>query len=133
MSAMCLCGVCVPYIAIIPLLLVVLQYIARPLYQMGLTIPDVLLAKKLGITTTTIVNNASSTTISNDACNSSTNDNKCCDSDAASVLLGVAGRIESSTVSLLLLVMLVMLVMLVIMMLVLLITPMGLLTTTNQP
>ena len=51
MSAICLCGVCIPYSAIIPLLLVVLQFIARPLYQMGL-IPDGL-AKKLGITINT--------------------------------------------------------------------------------
>jgi len=51
MSAICLCGVCIPYSAIIPLLLVVLQYITRPLYQMGL-IPDGL-AKKLGITINT--------------------------------------------------------------------------------
>jgi len=88
MSAICVCGVCVPYSAIIPLLLVLLQYIARPLYQMGL-IPDVL-AKKLGITTTTRTTTSTTTIVDN-------NDNKkCCDSDAASVLLGVAGRMEST-------------------------------------
>lgn len=90
MSAICLCGVCIPYSAIIPLLLVVLQYIARPLYQMGL-IPDGL-AKKLGIT----INTASVTANDNDddtnknTCSS----NKCCDSNTASV--GVAGRMEST-------------------------------------
>jgi thiol-disulfide isomerase/thioredoxin len=82
MSAICICGVCVPYSAIIPLLLVVLQYIARPLYQMGL-IPDGL-AKKLGITIHTDSGGGGG----------GTDGNKCCDSDAASV--GVAGRMEST-------------------------------------
>lgn len=47
MSAICLCGICIPYSAILPLLLVLFQYLCRPLYRMGL-IPEVL-AKKLGI------------------------------------------------------------------------------------
>mmetsp|Transcript_1425 Transcript_1425/g.2607 ORF Transcript_1425/g.2607 Transcript_1425/m.2607 type:complete len:213 (+) Transcript_1425:223-861(+) len=47
MSAICLCGVCIPYSAILPLLLVLFQYLCRPLYRLGL-IPEVL-AKKLGI------------------------------------------------------------------------------------
>jgi thioredoxin 1 len=50
MSAICLCGVCVPYSAILPLILVLLQYIARPLAKMGLLPAPI--AKKLGITTT---------------------------------------------------------------------------------
>jgi Thioredoxin domain-containing protein len=48
MSAICLCGVCIPYSAILPLLLVLFQYLCKPLYRMGL-LPDVL-AKKLGLT-----------------------------------------------------------------------------------
>jgi len=76
MTAICLCGVCIPYSAIIPLLLVVLQFIARPLYQMGL-LPDIL-AKKLGI-----VNNSNGK-----------GDESCCDSDCNKT--SVAGRSESS-------------------------------------
>jgi len=47
MSAICLCGVCVPYSAILPLLLIVVQVIAKPLHAMGL-LPD-FIALKLGL------------------------------------------------------------------------------------
>ncbi len=47
MSAICFCGVCIPYSAVLPLLLIVLQYIARPLAKIGL-IPEPV-AKRLGI------------------------------------------------------------------------------------
>ena len=36
MSACCLFGVCIPYSAILPLVLIVLQYLAKPLYNAGL-------------------------------------------------------------------------------------------------
>lgn len=47
MSAICLCGVCVPYSAILPLLLIALQYIAKPLHKAGL-IPDAI-ATRIGL------------------------------------------------------------------------------------
>ncbi|GFH43813.1 hypothetical protein CTEN210_00286 [Chaetoceros tenuissimus] len=48
MSAICIGGCCIPYSAIVPLLLVALQFLAKPLYAMGL-LPDVI-ATKLGLT-----------------------------------------------------------------------------------
>eukprot|EP00979_Chaetoceros_neogracilis_P017222 scaffold10191_cov283-Chaetoceros_neogracile.AAC.2 len=86
MTAICLCGVCVPYSAIIPLLLVLLQFIARPLYQMGL-LPDIL-AKKLGVHTTANMSNINT--------NTNGNTKSCCDSDCNESSQSVAGRMESS-------------------------------------
>ena len=79
MSAVCCFGgVCIPYSAIIPLILIALQYIAKPLYNIGL-LPDVI-ARRLGfvVSTTTEKNNGACTIDNN------TNDAKtkggCCGS-----------------------------------------------------
>lgn len=48
MSLCCIGGVCIPWSAILPLLLIVLQYIARPLHNAGL-LPDII-AVRLGLT-----------------------------------------------------------------------------------
>mmetsp|Transcript_15635 Transcript_15635/g.23492 ORF Transcript_15635/g.23492 Transcript_15635/m.23492 type:complete len:214 (-) Transcript_15635:171-812(-) len=47
MSCICFGGVCIPYSAILPFLLIVLQFLAKPLYNLGL-LPDVI-AVRLGL------------------------------------------------------------------------------------
>ncbi len=74
MSACCLFGVCVPYSAILPLLLIVLQYIAKPLHSAGL-VPDSI-ARRLGLTSTTSNGKSDETCVKKSCCNETQEENE---------------------------------------------------------
>ena len=56
MAACCIGGICIPYSAILPLILIILQYLAKPLHNAGL-LPDVI-AKRIGLVNATNVQEA---------------------------------------------------------------------------
>lgn len=60
--AICLCGVCVPYSAILPFVVIVLQFVAAPLARMGL-LPK-FIEKKLGIVSSTKAKSSTDTSSS---------------------------------------------------------------------
>mmetsp|Transcript_15946 Transcript_15946/g.23326 ORF Transcript_15946/g.23326 Transcript_15946/m.23326 type:complete len:197 (+) Transcript_15946:131-721(+) len=80
MSVCCLFGVCIPYTAILPMLVILLQYIARPLAKIGL-LPEPI-AKYLGVYTSDSASAAATAAVK--ASNACTNgDTKCCAKSAA--------------------------------------------------
>mmetsp|Transcript_15963 Transcript_15963/g.18558 ORF Transcript_15963/g.18558 Transcript_15963/m.18558 type:complete len:199 (-) Transcript_15963:19-615(-) len=77
MSCICLGGVCIPYSAILPFLLIALQYIIKPLHKAGL-IPDSI-AKRLGLY---IAKNTSATKSKEEKIDDSCRDD-CCNFETA--------------------------------------------------
>jgi thioredoxin 1 len=79
MSVCCLFGVCIPYSAILPFLLIALQYIAKPLYNAGL-LPNVI-AQYLGLT------RAAATSVADDDDDKKTgcSDSSCCNTARSTV------------------------------------------------
>lgn len=74
MSAICCFGVCVPYSAILPLLLIVLQYIVKPLHNAGL-VPDSI-ARRLGLTSSTSNGKSDETCTKTSCCNETQKENE---------------------------------------------------------
>eukprot|EP00804_Cyclotella_cryptica_P029749 CCRYP_015211-RA/>CCRYP_015211-RA protein AED:0.06 eAED:0.06 QI:125/1/1/1/1/1/2/494/210 len=80
MSCLCIGGVCIPYSAILPLLLVGLQWLAAKLARLGL-LPD-WVGKKLGVSPSGKISSNSSTATS---CCNSNNKSNCCPTTESSI------------------------------------------------